>query len=220
MRNKTICIYKIVSPNNRIYIGQTIDWDRRKSEYHKNNAKGQTKLNRSFLKYGVSNHVFSIVEICDASLLDELECKYIEMLDCVKSGLNSKGGGKGGYMPEDIRQKISIKHKNKVVKESTKEKLRLYKGAKNNRFGKQHLFCTKYKIFIAAKNRKHTQETKDKLSKLQRNYSPNAKFVIDLNTGVFYDSPRKVAELYNLNLTTLRCWLNGSLKNKTSFQYC
>lgn len=220
MNNKIICIYKIVSPNNRVYIGQTTNWNRRKSEYYRNKAKGQPKLNRSFLKYGIENHIFSIVEICESSLLNELECNYIDLYNCITNGLNSKGGGSNGYMPQDIRNKISIKHKNKILKESTKEKLRSYVGEKHHGFGKTHLFCTKYKMFISAKNRKHTQETKDKLSKLQREYSPNAKFVIDLNTGVFYDSPRKIAELYNLNLTTLRCWLNGSLKNKTNFSYC
>lgn len=214
------CIYKITSPTGKIYIGQTVDWNRRKKEYLRGKSKSQVKLNRSFLKHGIENHSFEVIKYCSSVYLDKLECEYIELYDSINNGLNAKGGGLGGYMPEEVRIKISRKHKNKIIKEETKEKLRKFKGSNHHGYGKKHLLCTIYKMKLAGKNRKHTEETKRKLSDIQLNSNLKAKPVIDINSGVFYNSPREVSELYNINLTTLRCWLNGSLKNKTQFFYC
>jgi hypothetical protein len=45
------------------------------------------------------------------------------------------------------------------------------------------------------------------------------KIVIDINTGVYYDSPIEVSLLYNINLSTLRSWLNTTKRNKSPFRY-
>lgn len=59
-----ICgIYKIISPSNKIYIGQSIDIKRRFRQYREpNRNKKHPKLNNSFLKYGIDNHTFEIIE--------------------------------------------------------------------------------------------------------------------------------------------------------------
>ena len=46
-----------------------------------------------------------------------------------------------------------------------------------------------------------------------------SKIVLDLNTGVFYNSAKEVSDLYNLNHSTLRSQLNGTNKNNTQFVY-
>lgn len=216
-----ICIYQITSPSNRIYIGQTVDWNRRLKEYHKSLAKTQTKLHRSIKKYGIESHKFEVIHECTYDKLNELEVYYIDLFDTVNKGLNAKGGGANGYMPENVRKRISKAHKGKVVKESTKDKLRSYIGSKHHGYGKTHKPETIDKMRAKAKDRRHTEETKRKLSAIQMGgNSPLAKKVLDLNTGIFYDSPRDVANTFGINLVTLRCWLNGSLKNKTQFIYC
>ena len=55
-----IGIYKITSPTNRVYIGQSIDILHRFKTYKRMYSKNQhqTKLHRSFLKHGVINHKF------------------------------------------------------------------------------------------------------------------------------------------------------------------
>jgi group I intron endonuclease len=60
-----IGIYKITSPSGRIYIGQSINIKRRFKEYNSRLGKGQLLLNRSFLKYGVENHIFEIICFCE-----------------------------------------------------------------------------------------------------------------------------------------------------------
>jgi group I intron endonuclease len=59
-----IGIYKITSPTNKIYIGQSVDIERRFKEYKRLNCKKQTKLYFSLKKHGVENHVFEILEEC------------------------------------------------------------------------------------------------------------------------------------------------------------
>lgn len=55
MRNKIIGIYKITSPNNRIYIGQSRNIKRRLYRYSRLECKEQPILYRSLLKYGIEN---------------------------------------------------------------------------------------------------------------------------------------------------------------------
>lgn len=212
-------IYKITNPKNRVYIGQSVDINRRFNQYKTKLAKSQVKLNRSFLKYGFENHKFEVICTCDVKELDELEIYFIDLFNSIECGLNAKGGGSGGYMPKELRDKISKSHKGKKLKESTKIKLREINKANPVMKGKKHLFCTLYKMRLAGLKRKHTKETREKISKIQRINPQTAKPVIDVNTGVFYKSPREVAELYGYNLVTLRAYLNGSLPNKTNFVY-
>jgi hypothetical protein len=46
-----------------------------------------------------------------------------------------------------------------------------------------------------------------------------AKMVIDLNTGIYYESARKASEAINMKHSTLKSKLNGSNKNNTSMRY-
>lgn len=63
--NKICGIYKITSPSGRIYIGQSEDINRRFHQYKKLNCKKQWLLYKSFVKYGVDNHIFEIIVECD-----------------------------------------------------------------------------------------------------------------------------------------------------------
>lgn len=63
----------IKSPSNRIYIGQSKNIERRFNEYMKGKTKGQIKLFNSFEKYGIKNHLFSIIEFCNENELNNRE---------------------------------------------------------------------------------------------------------------------------------------------------
>lgn len=47
----------------------------------------------------------------------------------------------------------------------------------------------------------------------------NCKIIIDTNTGVYYKNAKELSELYKINLSTLRGWLNTTKINKTPFRY-
>jgi predicted GIY-YIG superfamily endonuclease len=68
-----IGIYKITNPKGKIYIGQSIDIERRFKEYKKLTCKKQPKLYNSLQKYGVENHKFHIIEECFIEQLNEKE---------------------------------------------------------------------------------------------------------------------------------------------------
>ena len=59
-----IGIYKITSPNGRIYVGQSKNIEKRIKCYKSLNCKGQKLLYRSLLKYGVDKHKFEIIIEC------------------------------------------------------------------------------------------------------------------------------------------------------------
>jgi group I intron endonuclease len=86
-----IGIYKIISPTNRVYIGQSIDIYKRFEGYNSvQNVKNQKKLHSSFLKHGVENHVFEVIEECTTELLNERERYWQEYYNVIKNGLNCK----------------------------------------------------------------------------------------------------------------------------------
>lgn len=109
--NDIIGIYKIISPSNKIYIGQSINCNSRINNYKKlYNCKGQVLLYRSFLKYGVENHIFEIIEECSLEQLNEREIYWIEKLNLINDGLNIRMGGRGGGKNTE-KQKIYLREK-------------------------------------------------------------------------------------------------------------
>ena len=57
-----IGIYKITNPTNKIYIGQSTNIGNRFKHYKSLDCKRQSSLYKSFLKHGVENHNFEIIE--------------------------------------------------------------------------------------------------------------------------------------------------------------
>jgi len=94
-------IYKLISPSEKCYIGQTININKRLSEYRTfHNCKNQSKLFNAIKKYGFENFKHEIIETIDFELkselqdkLNELEIDYISKYDSVKKGYNICYGG-------------------------------------------------------------------------------------------------------------------------------
>ena len=88
----TCGIYKITSPSGKIYIGQSVDIERRFSEYRrKGSAKKQRRLFNSFVAHGIDKHVFEVVELCAVEHLSDRERHWQEAFDCAgKTGLNCR----------------------------------------------------------------------------------------------------------------------------------
>jgi group I intron endonuclease len=83
-----IGIYKIISPTKRVYIGQSRNIEKRFITYNSLRCKQQPKLYNSFLKYGVKNHLFEIIEECNIELLNERERYYQDFYNVLENGLN------------------------------------------------------------------------------------------------------------------------------------
>jgi hypothetical protein len=110
-----IGIYKITSPSNKIYIGQSLNIERRFKHYSNlNGIKKQPKIYYSIKKHGLENHVFEIVEECNIDELNDREEYWIKFYQSHIVGLNICEGGKsfgkfnkGRKRSEDTKNKIS-----------------------------------------------------------------------------------------------------------------
>jgi len=122
-----IGIYKITSPTNKIYIGQSINIERRITEYSNLRCKDQIKLYNSINKHGWDNHKFEVLLDFDYEVTNEYltHCEQFFMDYYREEGfelINLRGAGSKGKMFDETRQKMSISHL----------------GEKNHFFGKKH----------------------------------------------------------------------------------
>ncbi len=111
-----ICgIYKITSPSKKIYIGQSIDIERRFRGYKRLKCAAQRRLCRSLTKHGADKHKFEIVHLCDSEELNTLEKYYINLFQTFNSkhGLNLQFGGHGTHCAE-TRLKMSIARRKQI----------------------------------------------------------------------------------------------------------
>lgn len=185
--NKISGIYRIISPSEKIYVGQSINIYDRFRYYHTNSKtnRKQIKLFRSFLKYGIDNHIFEIIEECSIEKLNERERYWQEYYDVLgKNGLNcvltttlTKSGKQskesilkrsdenhflyGKTHTLESKEKMSISHKGKKLSLETKEKLsKIQSGEGNGFYNKKHTEKSKQKMSESAKNRNESEETK------------------------------------------------------------
>ena len=173
-----IGIYKITSPSNKVYIGQSIDIERRFRHYKRMVCKDQVKIYNSFLKYGVDSHIFEILELCDTKDLNNRERHYQDLYDSVANGLNLlyvksehfNGGHseeskkkisdslKGRTFTDEHKYKIGLNNSRRGMSDETKEKHRL------GRLGKKASPETKEKQRQSKLGGKRSEETKKKMS--------------------------------------------------------
>jgi group I intron endonuclease len=127
MKDKIICIYKIVNlTNNKVYVGQTKNYKNRiydhKYTLNKNTCKCR-KLQYAWNKYGKLNFKFEIIEHCLLEDLNTKEIYWINFYDSMKNGYNLENGGR-------LNKELS-KETKKLMSTNNP---RVWKG----KFGKEH----------------------------------------------------------------------------------
>lgn len=174
-----IGIYKITSPTNKIYIGQSINIEKRFSRYKRlGNCNEQKKLYNSFIKHGAENHLFEIVEECKVSELNIKERFYQEFFNCLKSGLNcklTKTNDRNGEHSEETKLKISIANKGKVPSKEARDKIIKSLIGNKRALGLKHSEETKIIMSKKHLGKKTSEETKIRISESQK-----GKFVSDI----------------------------------------
>lgn len=201
-----IGIYKITNPIGKVYIGSSINIEKRVRYYNSVSCKKQTKLFNSIKKYGWANHNLEILIECNENKLYSLERYYGELYDVLgDNGLNL-------ILPKNNEVRKGVSDETRIKMSESK------KGNKNNFFGKTHSQETKNIISKTHKGKKHTLDHRMKVSK--NNGRGMAKKVLDLNMGIFYNSAKEVSDIFNISHSTLKSRLNGALKNNTQFIYC
>jgi group I intron endonuclease len=200
-----IGIYKITSPSKKVYIGSSNNIPKRLNYYKSGNCKGQIKLYNSILKYGWINHKVEVLEVCNLDELYQRELYYGTLYNVLSvNGLNL-------ILPKNNEVKTGISD------ETRRRMSESRMGVKNSFYGKKHSEETRKKIAIAQTGRKHTDEHRKKVS--MNNTKNMAKLVVNLETGIFYESIKEASIALDIKHSTLKCRVNGSSKRKTSIAY-
>jgi group I intron endonuclease len=156
-------IYKITSPTGKVYIGQSIDIEKRFRIYKRvKPCFAQKTLYQSLMKHGVGAHSFDVLHQLpndvDDDILNVYEILYIaQHKSCGIKMLNMSNGGRGRAcsVSEETKKKISQAHKGKVVSEESR--IRMSNAQKGGKRSEAH------KAALSWKGRKHKEETKRKI---------------------------------------------------------
>ena len=102
--------------NNKCYVGQTCDFERRLAEHiYEANKGSMFHLHQAIRKYGINNFDISVLYKCSGEevvldSLNEKEMYYIDKYDSFNSGYNMTAGSRGSlglHHSEEARKKMS-----------------------------------------------------------------------------------------------------------------
>jgi group I intron endonuclease len=184
-------IYKIVNPNNKIYIGQSWAIENRIKKYEKLYCDHQRKLYNSIVKYGWENHIFSIVcelpKDVSQDIFNTYEILYFDQYKyCGFEMLNIKEPGSRGKHSKETKLRISESTKGRKwseqsIKKSKESKLGIprseetkkkisttLKGVKKPIRTEEH----KLKLSNSNKGKKLSKDTKKKISNSNKGRTP------------------------------------------------
>jgi len=210
--NKNCGIYKITSPTRRIYIGQSVNIKSRVKAYKRLDCKMQHKLYNSLKKHGVENHTFEIIEECSIEDLNCRERYWQEFYDVLgDKGLNCELTGCNEELKVTGRNvkvydtffKVEYSSINEVIRKtgdtSIAQKLqgRVYNDTS----------------FV------YKEEYDNNIFKIKKERGRNYKPVIDITTYVVFKNINEASEIYNINKSTLRDYLDNTFQNKTNLRY-
>lgn len=188
-----IGIYKITAPDGKIYIGQSVDIEKR-FRAHRNKSvigKGQRLLN-SFLSQGVENHLFEIITLCDKQELNKLERLYQMKYDVLSdNGLNDS------YVGCEGQKMVYSERIKKTKSEFMKGKPSVQLGTTKTQAQKEH-------------HRNHM---------LNKDSSASHKLVFHTELGIYFKNVREAAETFGYKQKGLSAYLRGERKNKTKLIY-
>lgn len=175
-------IYKIVNViNNKIYIGSSKKLYFRRSHHFstlKKNAHHNGFLQHSYNKYGEQNFDFVVLEYCEESKLIEREQCWLDETKCCDPSIGynlriKAESSLGMKQSAEWIEKRAAQHRGKP--KSEKVRLALSRlGSKWTESRRERARCYKHSdevrhvIAEAGKGRRHTEESKLKMSRIQK----------------------------------------------------
>lgn len=232
-KNIIVGIYKITSPSNKIYVGQSKHIEKRFYDYQRGRCEQQRRLFNSLFKHGWKNHTFEIIEECDKQDLNCRERYWQDFYDVLnrEKGLNCVLTACGEKRGENI---TVLNKKNKLIKESnvghtdisrkrsdfTRFKMSISRAPLS--LEDKQLRIDNYKIGdleIRLEEALRERNRSVKIKKESPQFHHKSQIILDTQTGIFYYSLRELCDLYKFNYNTMGNRLNGGLKNHTNFIY-
>jgi group I intron endonuclease len=194
-----IGIYKITSPSNKIYVGQSINIEKRWKVYKHISCKKQVKLYNSLLKYKPENHIFELIEECSLEQLNEHEVywkqHYINLLGWENMLFCELYDNSKGPRSEEVKNKIRESTKGRKINEEWRENII------KSSIGKKILWGDK--ISKSKKGCIYSEERNTKISKANKGKKGPIKSVIqyDLDNSIIkiHPSMKEAANFININ---------------------
>jgi group I intron endonuclease len=226
LRNKIGFIYKITSPNGKVYIGQTLNFKNRKYYYRSGNFQAQIKLHNSVMFYNwCPADAIEIIEEClcgeGKSILNEREKYWISYYDSFKNGLNCNEGGNGN---------VGHKHSNESKAKMSESKIGVRHSEERNKRkseytkGRKHTESSKKKMSDVKKERMN-DEIKDKIrlgligNKNGIGNKGRSKKILCLNNNIIYDSIRKACDELDLHDSGVGLVCSGIYKQTKGYKF-
>lgn len=221
-----IGIYKIISPSGKVYIGQSVDINRRFNSYKRLNCIEQVKLHRSLRKYGWFHHIFEIIEECEIKDLNIRERYWQEFYNSVEKGLNcfyTNENTKNHIVSEESKLKMSKNSKsskivvdvlNGIFYNSCSETAKIFNIKENTLRSKLSGFKindTQFEYIDKDINKRGSAFEKISNYKLRK--------VINIETNEIYNNIKEASIKINIKRTTLYYQLNNISKNKTNLRF-
>lgn len=178
-------IYCLKFPNNKVYIGQTKNINKRIINYKYNDTKGQHKIHNAIKKYGFDCIILIILASeLSKELANELEIKYIKEFNSIETGYNiSSGGNHSPTEQEEVKEKL--RNYNALSETKTRKSQEMKKRMQDPKFKDKAL------------NSLHSKESQIKASKTKRERNSSCKKVECVETGKIFISSREAAIFYN-----------------------
>lgn len=205
-----IGIYKITSPTDRVYIGQSVNIKKRFLCYKRLDCKKQRRLFYSLRKHGVDSHTFEVICKFDnrihKSILNYLEQFYIDAYRTMgKDMLNLSEAGIGGYMSEESKQRIKDAFSEERKKRYSNER----SGEKNYFFGKKHTAETRAKM--SEHNSNHKIGANNGRARAILQYDLNGNFLKE------WDTITNASKELNIFRQAISDNLNGRIRTSGGF---
>lgn len=244
--SKTVGIYGIFNTESKKwYVGQSVDIAHRFEQHRtllKNGKHQNEHLQNAWNKRGEGAFSFVILEVCDVQELSAKEMAWIKEKNSLFGGYNKTKGGEGlrGWIAptwyRELRSQMYAGEKNpfygKKHTETTRAKLRAtHAGERHRNYGKHLPKETREKISASHIGFKHTEETKAKLSAINKGKPPSkyalkkaAEFnssernprcipVVCITTGERFFSASEAARIKGLERTKISACCRGERKS-------
>ena len=199
-----IGIYKLTSPSNKVYIGQSLNIKNRLSKYKNDWCFAQPAIHNAIQKYGWDNFKIDVLWSSEDNtnakfILNELEQDFIALYNCISpNGYNLRNGGDSKGVADETRLKLSIASTGHKLTDESKAKM------SDKATGRVYVVSDETKAKL-----KLTVNGKISIIQLDR----------DDNFIKEWDSAAEVERVLNINRNTISKVINGKQKTAGGFKW-
>jgi len=212
----TYIIYKLVFPNNKIYVGQTNNFDRRTSQYKSNSYNTKSieydrLIHKAIRKYDWDNVGVEIICAVSEEFVDDAERYFIKKYNSlVENGYGyniEDGGNRNKHLSEETKKLMVINHAD-------------FSGKNHPMYGKKHSKESIKKVkenHVGFRGKRHSEETKRKLRDI--NYKSINMYTTTGDLIQKFNSITEASEKLNISHSNICSVCKGNRKSAGGYTF-